>query len=297
MAHLGVSGTSAAYGNPVEIRMSSARGVPTLRSGFEMPGRARITRASLAVIAAGLGVLIAAVIVLLTRSGAPPTISDLNMPVPRAPLDRTLVIGARPGVSIGDGTRLEIESPYGQFRGHWWWNKGWVYLSGQALPGSRIQVHIDSRSLTISETPDAQAVSQIGRYGPKTITGDDIQVSVVRFGIGATLFATRTQGGPFPGRHVADQLEARAWSERGLTITRDKVASSPPNRVPCPGTQPQVSGWTWGCRILGQPPLVSDLQGRFPSSRDAIVQAFGMSLTATPNGLTQLPTDSMRIEW
>ena len=219
------------------------------------------------------------------------------MPIPRAALDRTLTIGSKPGVAVRDGARLEIDSRYGQFRGHWWWNKGWVYVSGHVLPGSRIHVHIDSGSLTINETPDAQAVAQLHRYGPKAIILNDIQLDVVRFGIGAALFATPTSGGPFPGRHVADRLAGRAWSERGLTITRLRVTSSPADRIPCPLLGQPVSGWDWGCRVLGQPPLISDRQGQFPSGTASLPQVSGVSLTATPGDRTQLPANSLRLDW
>jgi hypothetical protein len=219
------------------------------------------------------------------------------MPIPREGFDRTVAIGHEPVVTVRGRTRLDIESRYGQFRGHWWWNKGWVYVSGQVLPGSRIHLHIDRRSLTLTESPGAQAVAEVGRYGPKVSIGDFINVDVIRFGIGGVMFANRTSGGPFPRRHVVDQLEARAWSGRGLTITRDQVISSPADQIPCPGTQPSANGWTWGCRLLGQPPLRSDRRGPFPSGPEPPVNADGISLTPTPTPRTQLPQDSMRITW
>jgi hypothetical protein len=256
-------------------------------------------RARAAIVAAGLAALIAVGVVLLTSTQprALPTVADLHMPVARAALGRTVTVGSKRGVTIGDGTRLDIQSRYGQFRGHWWWNKGWVYVSGQVLPGSRIHVHIDAKSLTITETPDLQGVEQIRRYGPKTFVGDDVEVDVVRLGVGTFLFETRTAGGPFPGRHVVDQLQGRAWSSRGLTITRDQVTSTPANHVPCTLMEQPSAEWNLGCRILGQAPLDSDRRGRFPSNADAVIEAYGISLTATPNRRTQLPTDSVRVDW
>ena len=250
-------------------------------------------RARATIVGAGLAALIACVLVLLTRPAALPRLADLHMPIPRAPLDRTLTIGSHPGVTVSDGTRLEIESRYGQFHGHWWWNKGWVYVSGQVLPGSRIHVHIDTESLAITETPDVQAVAQVRRYGTKAIIGDFLNVDVVRFGIGATLFATRTAGGPFPGRHVVDQLDGRTSSTRGLTITRDQVTSTPADHVPCTLMQDPATGWNLGCRLLGQRPLDSDLRGRLAGT----VDANAISLTVTPNTRTQLPADSLRVGW
>lgn len=244
-------------------------------------------------------VLMAVVVFLLLRPAAGatslPTVRSLRMPVPHEALDRTLTIGPRSGVRIGDGTRLAVER-YGFFRGHWWWNKGWVYISGEAIPGSRIHVHLDARSLTVTEIPARDGVGWVRRAGAKVIIGDYIQLDAVRFGIAADLFATRTAGGPFPGRHVADQLEGRAFSSRGLTITRDQVTSSPADHVPCILTQP-TAGWDLGCRLFGQRPLVSDRRGRFASSRDSIVEAHGISVTSTPDNRTQLPTVSMRVQW
>jgi hypothetical protein len=235
-------------------------------------------RARAAIVAAGLAALIAVGVVLLTSTQprALPTVADLHMPVARAALGRTVTVGSKRGVTIGDGTRLDIQSRYGQFRGHWWWNKGWVYVSGQVLPGSRIHVHIDAKSLTITETPDLQGVEQIRRYGPKTFVGDDVEVDVVRLGVGTFLFETRT---------------------RGLTITRDQVTSTPANHVPCTLMEQPSAEWNLGCRILGQAPLDSDRRGRFPSNADAVIEAYGISLTATPNRRTQLPTDSVRVDW
>jgi hypothetical protein len=165
------------------------------------------------------------------------------------------------------------------------------------LPCSRIHVHIDTGSLTITETPDVRAVAQVRLDGTKTITIDDIEVDVVRFGINAALFATRTAGGPFPGRHVVDQLQGRASSTRGLTITRDQVTSTPADHVPCTLMQQPTTEWDLGCRLLGQPPLHSDRRGLFPSSPQSIVQANGISLTVTPDARTQLPVDSLRVDW
>lgn len=256
-------------------------------------------RARAAVVAAGAVVLIAGAVALLTSQSGPalPTVGGLHMPVARAALDHTLTIGSRRGVTLGDGTRLDVESRYGQFRGHWWWDRGWVYVSGQVGPGSQIHVHIDTDSLTITDTPDARAVSQVRRYGTKALIADDIEIDVVKFGIGAVLFATRTAGGPFPGRHVVDQLDARAWSGRGLTITRDQVSSTPADHIRCTIPYQAVPGWNLGCRLLGQPRLISDRRGRFPSSANSIVDASAISLTATPNDRTQLPADSLRVDW
>ncbi len=247
--------------------------------------------------------LVAGAVVLLPRGSKPalPTIAGLRLPIPSASLDRTLTIGSRRSVAVGDRTRLVIESRYGQFRGHWWWNRGWVYVSGQALPGSQIHVHIDNDSLTITATPDAEAVAQVRRYGPTITLEDDVEVDVVRFGIGAMLFESRTTGGPFSVRHVVDQLQGRAWSSRGLTITRDEVASNPPDSIPCNFMQQPSSEWSsefdLGCRLLGEAPLYSDRRGTFPSDPDAVVEAKGISLTATPNARTRLPADSLRVQW
>jgi hypothetical protein len=255
-------------------------------------------RTRVAIVAAGLAALI--VVAVASRVSAQPTplptVADLQMPVARAPLDRTLLIG-KPGVSVRGRSRLDVQFSDGQFRGHWWWNKGWVYVSGKALPGSRIHVHIDDRSITVTETPGARGVSEVRRYGRNAIDGDDIQVDIIRFGIGAELFATRTAGGPFPGPHVVDQLDARAWSGRGLTITRDQVISSPADHIPCTIRQQPVNGWAWGCRLLGQPPLISNRRGLFPSSANLLVDASGISLTATANNRTRLPADSLQVDW
>jgi hypothetical protein len=259
-----------------------------------MSGRVRA-----AFVGAGLVVLAAFAVVLLTSTqrAALPTPADLHMPIARGSLDRSLTIG-KPGVTVRGRTPLDVQSSDGQFRGHWWWNQGWVYVSGKTLPGSRIHVHIDNGSLTISETPNAQGVAQVRRYGRNEITSDDIEVDIVRFGIGAILFATRTAGGPFPGRHVVDQLNARAWSERGLTITRDQVTSIPADHISCT-TMPQQpdSEWNLGCRMRGEPPLISDRRGLFPSSPNSVVYASAISLTATPNDRTLLPADSLRVDW
>lgn len=245
--------------------------------------------------------LSALVVVLLLRSSgastaAVPTVRSLRMPIPRAALDRTLTIGPKAGVTEAGRSRLDIESRYGQFRGHWWWSHGWVYVSGNVLPGTRIRVRLDAGSLTVSEIPGARAVSQItsfGRYGFISI----IQVDVVRFGIGATLLTNPTNGGLLAGRHVLDQIEGRAWTERGLTITRDHVTSSPTNAVPCTAVTQLPNGWDLGCRLFGQRPLVSDRRGQFTAISPSMPDAKAVSLTATPDAQTRLPMDSLRIEW
>ena len=247
------------------------------------------------VVALSVGV----VVLLLWPSGAStavPTVRSLGMPVPRAALDRTLTIGASPGVTDVGGSRLEIESRYGQFRGHWWWNRGWVYVSGSVLPGTRIHVRIDARSLTVSELPGVRAVMQIGHYGRYGFL-DIIQVDVVRFGIGATLLSNPTTGGQFVGRRVLDEIEGRAWTERGLTITRDHVTSTPTHAVPCAAVAQLANKWDLGCRLFGQRPLVSDQRGRFTAISRSIPDAKAVSLTATPGAQTRLPIDSLRVDW
>jgi hypothetical protein len=229
-------------------------------------------------------------------STATPTLRSLRMPVARAALDRTLRIGTRPGVTETGSSRLQIESRYGQFRGHWWWNRGWVYVSGNVLPGTRIHVRLDDRSLTVSETPAARAVGQLGRYGRYGFVSV-IQVEAVRFGIGATLLSNPTTGGPFSGPHVLDLIEGRAWTERGLTILRDHVSSSPARPVPCASLTASPNGWALGCQTFGQHSLVSDLRGRFSAVSPSMPDAKTVSLTSTAGGHTRLPTDSLRIEW
>ena len=218
------------------------------------------------------------------------------MPVPRAALDRTLTIGPKPGVTVAGGSRLEIDSRFGQFRGHWWWNHGWVYISGSVLPGTRIHVRLDARSLEVSETPGPAAVTQITRFGRVGYL-DSIDVEAVRYGIGATLFSNPTTHAPLVGRNVLDQIEGRAWTERGLTITRDRVTSSPMNAIPCTAVILQSNGFDLGCRLLGERPLVGDRRGRFAETSPSLPDAKAVSLTATPNVQTRLPTDSMQIEW
>jgi len=139
------------------------------------------------------------------------------------------------------------------------------------------------------------AVTQLHHLG-RYVT-NFIQVDVVRFGIGATLLSSPTTAGPFAGRHVADQLVGRAWSDRGLTITRVQVNSTPANRVPCTGLIQPAGGWDLGCRLLGQRPLISDRRGRFPADANSMVSADSISLTATPTVRTHLPADSLRIQW
>lgn len=240
-----------------------------------------------------------AVVVLLLRSGAQPalpTVRSLGMPVPQAALDRTLTIGAKRGVTLAGGSRLQILSRYGQFRGHWWWNRGWVYVSGSVLPGTRIQVHLDDRSLTVSETPGGRALSQLrrfGRYGYLSI----IQVDVVRFGIGTQLQSNLSRSGLLSGRQVLDQINARAWTGRGLTITRDHVRSSPANAIPCAALTQQPNGLNLGCQLSGERPLVADRRGRYSATSPALPEADAASLTSTPDPRTQLPTASVRIEW
>lgn len=266
-----------------------------------MPHRLGAVSTQVVVLAWALAVAWAAVVVvlLLWASGSStvvPTVRSLGMPVPRAALDRTLTIGASPGVTDVGGSRLEIDSRYGQFRGHWWWNRGWVYVSGSVLPGTRIHVRLDARSLTLSEIPGLRAVTQIRRYGRYAFL-DFIQVDVVRFGIGATLLSNPTTGGPFVGRHVLDQIEGRAWTERGLTITRDQVTSRPTDAVPCAAVAQLPNGWDLGCRLWGQHPLVSDRRGRFTAISPSMPDAKAVSLTPTPDAQTRLPSDSLRIDW
>ena len=218
------------------------------------------------------------------------------MPIPRAALDRTLTIGSKPGVTDAGGSRLDIESRYGQFRGHWWWNHGWVYVSGNVLPGTRIRVRLDAGSLAVSEIPGAHAVSQITHYGRDGFVSI-IQVDVVRFGIGATLLSNPTTRGLLAGRHVLDEIEGRAWTERGLTITRDHVTSSPTNAVPCTAVTQLLNGWDLGCRLFGQRPLVSDRRGQFTAISPSMPDAKAVSLTAARDEQMRLPMDSLRIEW
>ena len=248
-------------------------------------------------------VLMAIVVALLLRqaSGAQalPTVRSLGMPISRSPLDRTVTIGSRPGVTAGGGSRIDIESRYGQFRGHWWWNHGWVYFSGNVLPGSRIHVHLDEGSLTISEIPDVHALPQIAHFGKYGFLGI-IQLDVVRFGIGATLMSNPMMGDPFAGRNVLDvfdQITGRAWTQRGLTITRDHVSSAPANAVRCDALTPPTNRWDLGCPSFGQHRLVGDRRGRFGTVPDAMVEAEAVSLTPIRKAQAQLPTDSIRIEW
>lgn len=229
-------------------------------------------------------------------STALPTVRSLGMPIPRAALDRTLSIGAHRGVTAVGTSRLEIDSRYGQFRGHWWWDHGWVYVSGSVLPGTRIHVHLDAGSLTVSEAPGPRAVSQLGRYGRDGFVSI-VQVNVVRFGVDLMLVSNTTTGGPFAGRHVLDQIDGRAWTERGLTITRVHVASSPAHAVPCAAVVRSPNAWELGCQFFGQRPLVSDRRGQFTALSPSLPEAKAVSLTITRNAQTRLPADSMRTEW
>ena len=266
-----------------------------------MPNWLGVIASRLVVLASTLAVALSAlVVVLLLRpsgaSTAVPTVRSLGMPIPRAALDRTLTIGPKPGVTEVGASRLEIDSRYGQFRGHWWWDHGWVYVSGNVLPGTRIHVRLNAGSLTVSEIPGARAVSQIRRYGRYGFLSI-VQVDVVRFGIGATLLSNPTSRGLFAGRHVLDQIEGRAWTERGLTITRDHVTSSPTDAVPCTAVTQLPNGWDLGCRLFGQRPLVSDRRGQFTAISASMPDAKAVSLTTTLDVQTRLPMDSLRIEW
>jgi hypothetical protein len=229
-------------------------------------------------------------------STALPTVRSLGMPVARAALDRTLRIRAKPGVTDTGSSRLQIESRYGQFRGHWWWNHGWVYVSGSVLPGTRIHVHLDDRSLTVSETPAAHATSQIGHYGRYGFVSI-IQVDAVRFGIGVMFISNPATGGPFAGPHVLDQIDGRAWTERGLTITQDHVTFNPARTFPCASITRSPNRWALGCQMFGQRPLVSDRHGHFTALSGSLPDAKAVSLTSTADVHTRLPTDSMQIVW
>ena len=122
-------------------------------------------------------------------------------------------------------------------------------------------------------------------------------MDVVRFGIGTQLQSNLSRSGLLAGRHVLDQINARAWTGRGLTITRDHVSSSPANAIPCVALTKEPNGLNLGCQLSGERPLVSDRHGQFTATSPSLPEANAASLTSTPGRRTRLPTASVRIEW